>query len=386
MASGEAAIRYRSTIVYYAAFVALGVMDASLGPTLPALAGRTGISLGEAGLLFSVRAFGYILGSFIGGRLYDRFAGHRLLAGACCVVAVTLALTPSAAAWAFVPLMGVLFMMGVGAGGVDVGGNTLLAWTHRERVGPFMAGLHLFFGIGASLAPIIVAQSFELRTTLDWTYWVMASFPLPVALLLLMWPSSPRRAVRTEAQPERALRATGLPMMAAFFFAFVGIELGFGGWIFAFATEQELLSAAQAAYLTSLYWGAFTLGRLVAIPLCVRLSLQRVVELSLLGAFSASAAMALWAGPSMLWLGSAMLGLSIGPLFPTMISLAEQRLKLTGKMTSLFLISSGLGAMTIPWFFGFLMQSLGAAVLLPAVVVNVTLLGLIYVALRRHWL
>ena len=49
--------------------------------------------------------------------------------------------------------------MGVAEGALDVGGNTLLIWVHRHKVGPFMNGLHFFFGAGAFLSPIIIAQT-----------------------------------------------------------------------------------------------------------------------------------------------------------------------------------------------------------------------------------
>ncbi|CAK0910644.1 unnamed protein product [Prorocentrum cordatum] len=51
-----------------------------------------------------------------------------------------------------------------------------------------------------------------------------------------------------------------------FLFVYVGIEVAFGGYVDAFAQERTWLGASKldAAQLTSVYWGALCLGRLVA--------------------------------------------------------------------------------------------------------------------------
>jgi len=64
------------TLGYYAAFIALGLVSASLGPTLPGLANNTGSQLSHISLLFVARSSGYLAGSLLGGRLYDRITGH----------------------------------------------------------------------------------------------------------------------------------------------------------------------------------------------------------------------------------------------------------------------------------------------------------------------
>src|SRR4029079_19394313 len=107
------------TLTYYVAFIALGLTSASLGPTLLGLSAQTGSSLSEISYLFTARAFGYLMGSFIGGRLFDRLPGHRAMAVALIVIAVLLASVPE------IPLLwlliAVLLAVGVMEALVDVG-------------------------------------------------------------------------------------------------------------------------------------------------------------------------------------------------------------------------------------------------------------------------
>ncbi len=185
----------RQLFGYYAAYVALGLVGASLGPTLPGLAENTGVGLGEAGLFFTSRSLGYTLGSLYGGRAYDRLPGHTLMAGTIAMMVIALGLAPVTAV--FWILLVVLFAMGVGEGTLDVGGNTLLLWQYRQRVGPYMNALHFFFGAGSFLSPIIVAQALELGGGIRWAYWVLALAIAPLALWLARLPS-PRRAHNQE--------------------------------------------------------------------------------------------------------------------------------------------------------------------------------------------
>ena len=142
------------------------MVAASLGPTLPGLAENTGSDIAQISYLFTARSFGYLLGSLRGGRAFDRVKGQSLMAGLLFCMAGMMALVPLARSLWF--LAALLLILGLSEGAIDVGGNTLLVWVHRERVGPYMSALHFFFGIGALIAPLIAAQ-FLLRTNeINW--------------------------------------------------------------------------------------------------------------------------------------------------------------------------------------------------------------------------
>ncbi len=148
------------TLGYYGAILALGLAMAVLGPTLLGLASQTQSDTGAISVVFVANAVGYMLGSLLGGSGYDRRAGHRLLAAAILLMAGMLALTPwMVHLWS---LGAVLLVLGVTEGIVDVGSNTLLVWVHRDRVAPWMNGLHFCFGVGSVLAPLIVGGTLSL--------------------------------------------------------------------------------------------------------------------------------------------------------------------------------------------------------------------------------
>lgn len=354
---------------YYAAFIALGLITAALGPTLPGLAEQTGTTLGQISYLFVARSLGYLLGSFFGGRLYDRLPGHPILAGMLLSMAVIIFLVP------FVPLLWllviVLVIIGLTEGAIDVGGNTLLVWVHQDKVGPFMNALHFFFGVGAFLAPVIIGQALLMSGGIAWGYWILGVMIMPVAVWFFFLPSPPIQRTASDGST-KVTNNVLVVLIAAFFFLYVGLEASYGGWIYTYATTLELTSVANAAYLTSAYWGALTVGRLLSIPLATRLRPRFIIAGDLVGALLSVAVLVIWSQSLLaVWIGTLGLGLSIASIFPTMLSLAERNMTVTGQVTGWFFVGASTGGMTVPWLVGQLFEVIG-----PSVVIWMTLIGL----------
>ncbi len=364
------------TLSYYAAFIVLGLITGVFGPTLPDLAQNTHTALNQISAIFAARSFGYLIGSWLAGHGYDRLPGHPLFAAALAVTALTFALIPVLPLLGL--LIGVLLVLGMAEGAIDVGGNSLLVWVHGERVGPFMNGLHFFFGVGAFLAPLVIAQLTLATGEFRWAYWVLAALVAPVAFVFVRLPSPPiqHAAHQTHPTPTNPLLVA---LIAALLFVYVGAETGYGNWIFTYATQLNLANATDAALLTSTFWGAFTLGRLLGVVISHRAKPATIILLDLAGSLICVAIVALLPRSlPALWVGTLGAGLFMASIFPTAIALAGQRLTLTASITGWFLIGAGMGAMAFPWLIGQLLEPAGAAILIPIVLVSLVLdLGLL---------
>jgi FHS family Na+ dependent glucose MFS transporter 1 len=368
------------TAVYYAAFIALGLASASLGPTLGGLAQHTHTRLSEISFIFSARALGYLIGSVVGGRIYDRWPGHGVMVGVFVVMAAALALTP------VIPLLwlltAVLLVLGMGEGAMDVGGNTLLMWVHRSEVGPFMNGLHFFWGVGAFLSPIIVAQAVLVSGDITWAYWMLAVLMLPVVIGLLRLPSPAPQPSRHVSESKRVRHILLVILIALFLFLYVGAEGSLGGWIFTYTVAMRLSSETAAAYLTSAFWGSLTAGRLLAIPLAARLRPRSVLLIDLAGCILSLGFILLWPNSlAAVWVGAIGTGLAMASIFPTTLSLAESRLHITGQVTSWFFVGASLGGMTVPWIIGQLFEPVGPYATMLTIMVDVVLMAGVFVAM-----
>lgn len=348
--AGEGSAPASRTAAYFVAFVTMGLTMCSLGPTLPGLAGRTGTGLGEASVLFAARSLGIMLGSLRGGRWFDRVPGHPVLAATVCVMALTMAVVPAVPAlWL---LAAVMLLLGAAEGVLDVGVNTLLVWSHGARVGPYMSGLHFFFGVGACVSPLVVAQSLAFNHSVAPAYWALALLALPAAFWLLRLPSPPARRAPADEGAGRTDRRL-VVLIALFLFLYVGAEGSFGGWIYAYALAQGVADETRAAYLTSAFWGALTLGRLVAVPLAARFRPRAILLGDLCGCLLSAGVLLAWPrSPAAVVAGTAGLGFSMASIFPVTLSFAERRMALTGRVTGWLLVGASAGGMTVPWLIG----------------------------------
>lgn len=373
-------VNIKKTTAYYASFVLLGLTAAILGPTLPGLAEHTGTQLNEISFLFTARSLGYLLSSLFGGRTYDRFPGHFVLAGFLLIISGTAFIAP------LVPelwiLAFVLLIVGIGEGGIDAGANTLLVWVYRDKVGPYMNGLHFFFGLGAFLSPIIVAWAIRISGDIVWGYWILALLVLPVAVWLLRL-VSPQASVESGEQLEVNHDYLLIGIVILFFFLYVGAEVSYGGWVFTYSIRKLGLSeASNAAYLTSAFWGALTIGRLISIPVALRFRPRVILFMDLIGCLLSLGAVIVWPDSvSALWVGTLGLGLFMASIFPITLTLVGRHMTMTGQVMGWFLVGAGLGGMFLPWLIGQLFEQVGPQVTMIAITIDLIIAFAVYILL-----
>lgn len=339
---------------YYAAYLLLGLMLTSIGPGMDALQEQSGSSKAAVGFLVVVMSLGYVVGSIVGGRLYVRLVGHRVLSASLLAMALlTFTIPWLSALWL---LIGVFFLIGLALGIMDVGGNTLMVWLYRSDVPPYMNALHLCFGIGAFLGPLVMNGFAAATDSAVTTYWLYAALMLPVTLWLARMPSpesppaeEPAVGIRTALRRHAWL----ITLISAFFFMHMGAELAFGAYITSYAQDQVSYSESLARVVNSMFWGGLVVGRLVAIPLALRLRAGSMLQIDLLGAGAGIALIALLPGSTVaLWIGTIVLGMSIASMIPSSINFAGERMPITSQITALFLVGGSLGSTVLPLIVG----------------------------------
>jgi FHS family Na+ dependent glucose MFS transporter 1 len=372
--------RIGQTAVYYLAFSLLGMTYAAVGPTIANLAQQTNSEVSQISYLLTARWLGYLIGSFVGGRLYDRFRGHVVMAAMLVLVAVTTAAVPT------VPQLGVLvavlIIYGIGAGAVDVGGNTLLIWVHGRRVGPWMNALHFFYGLGAFIAPLIVAQVVLRTGDFRWTYWLIALLVLPAILSAWLTPSPDRRTTSADGS---AVPFDGrlVALFAVFLFLVVAAESSFADWISPYALARGL-SDVNSAYVASAFWGALMFARLLFIPIAARVKPSSVLLSNIVGC-AVGAGLILLAPGSVVALaaGAVIFGLSVAVMIPSALTLAGNRMHVTGRVTGWFLVGASLGGMSMPRLIGQMFVPVGPWSAIAAILATVLGMFVVYPFLVR---
>lgn len=383
-ASPERKIAIAQTAAYYAGFICVGLCGGQLGPALSALAAHTGSTLGTISIVFVASAIGRLIGSLSGGWLLDRVRGHPLMALGYLFVGIAMVLIPLAQS--LPALIGVLLFYGVAVNWLDVGANTLIVRVHGEKVAPYMNGLHLTFGVGASLAPLLVGRSFALTNDIYASYWLVAALMLPMALWQLRLPSpvAPHAdSIRNAQQvPPKLILALGV-----FFFCLVGVEVTGAQWTFNLGLALGMSREAGAPLLASTFWWMYSLGRLISIPLALRVPPARYLVIDLAGGvvFAFVLLFALLSGGSemLVWIGVIGSGLAIASAFPSALSYVGGHMNMTGKVTGSLFASANIGVMVVPWLIGQLFEPVGTATVPAASLILLAIAGLAFVVIMR---
>lgn len=348
-------------LTYAICFVSLGLCMPLLGVLLPYLAGKIGVSLGQISFLFTTGSLGYMAGSAGGGRLFDKFDGHGLMIIGLLIMVLVGILIPLVP-W-FYLLLFVVFLFGIGRGVVDIGGNVNLLWIFHSDAGPYMNALHFSFGVGAFLSPILIHQVM-IRTDglLIWPFWVISVLCLPgiIGLKILKSPKNHEPIVSLE-QKTTTIDFKLITLLIILCFLYASIEVGFSGWIFTYSTELEIVSETAGSFMTSVFWGALTLGRLLSIPIAKRIKTSHLlIGNFILGILFLGLILIYPLNPAILWIGSTGLGFALSSVFPTLMTLAETRQKMSGGVTGLFFLGASSGGIVTPMLLGQIFEYIGS--------------------------
>jgi len=192
-----------------------------------------------------------------------------------------------------------------------------------------------------------------------------------------------RKPADASVPGERNDRLLGLIVL--FFFLYVGAEAGFAGWIYTYALSLKLATATGAAYLTSVFWGSFTLGRLLAIPISAKVAPRTILVTDLAASICGVSAILIWQTSTIVvWAGTFVVGLSLASLFPTTVNLAEQRMVLNGRVTSWFFIGASAGGMCVPWLIGQVFEQRGAVITMVMILCDLALTASVFLLMIRQ--
>lgn len=362
-------------IIYLLSFLAIGLESATLGPTMKQLSVSTGSSLAAVTTFIAIKALGYTAGTIIGSRLFDQFRGHIIMIISIAFMTFGMLMIPFARS--FVIAVSFITILGFVEGVIDIGGNLLIMRVFQDNLPPYMNALHSMFGVGCLLAPLITAHFMTAGNSLQMTYWVIASFFIPSMVGFLLLPSPLMiPAVKVEESGQK-LQNQIVILFALLFFAYVGVAITFSNWVFTYASESKMMSDRSAAYLNSVYWGAFTLGRLIAVFLSRKIKPEKLLICDYVGSTLTLGFMMLFRGnPAALWIGTVFLGLFLATVYPTLMVFAGSLFPVTGSVASRFMTGSGMGVLTIPFLMTYLFNRIGISIV-PVILFIVGLIGLI---------
>jgi fucose permease len=359
--------------IAYSGFVALGLSSGLLGVAWPSIRGSFDLSLDAVGTLLVATTAGSLLSSFSSGPIVSRIGAGRLLLVASVLMGIGLLGYSLAPTWWVLVLIGVL--SGMGAGAMDAGMNTYFAANHSASL---MNWLHACFGLGATLGPVVMTTVLNMGQSWRWGYVVAGilqgllalSFGLTLPQWRLAGANSSEARARSSVASVRTgdtLRLPGVWLGVALFFVLTGVEGTAGQWPYTLFTEGRGVAPSAAGMWVSVYWGSLTVGRIVFGFVVDRLGVVSSVRLCLTGVILGAACVWWNVADVVGFLGLALIGFSLAPLFPLLISHTPRRLGAAHAPNAIGfqVAAAGLGLSLLPGLAGVLAESLGLEIIGP---------------------
>jgi fucose permease len=367
--------------IAYLGFVSLGLPDGLLGVGWPSIRRTFDLPLGALGALLLTFTLGYLLASFVSGRLLAGLGVGTRLALSCLGTATSLLGFALAPAW---PVMvGLGFLLGAGGGAIDAGLNTYVATHHGPRT---LNWLHASFGLGAATGPLIMTAVLAADLAWRWGYAIVGLAQLALAAcfgLTRGWWTSPgvaRLPGPVSARGAASLRATlRLPPVwlgIALFFVYTGVELATGQWSYSLFTEERGVAKSTAGFWVSVYWGSLTVGRVLFGVVAGFARIELLLRACLVAIVAGTALIWLDLAELASFLGLALVGLALAPIFPSLIATTPARLgpAHTANAVGFQVAAAALGGALLPGLIGVLAGRIGLDVVAPALFVAACLL------------
>lgn len=336
-------------------FLAFAAPIAMLGVIWPETRERFDQSLGTLGLVGFVYGVGRLSTALSGPVLVRRFGTGWSFVAMLVVLTAAIGATAAAPAW---PLFLVGFaLIGMASGSLDSLGAGFIAAI--RDVGS--AGLvHGAYGVGSTLGPVLVLAAPGWRWSLAFAAGIGAAAAIVATGARRSWPASESPAAAGRGRAPRRAVAVSIGAL----FTFVAFEVTAGQWAYTHLTEERGVGATLAAVAVALYWGGITVGRLALIRSDVRSAVDRT-RLVRLAMVTAAATLTLAAAPAALTpVALVVVGLTLAPITPSLFASTSSRVggDHAQRLAVLQLAATNAGAITLPFFTGALVDSIGPGV------------------------
>jgi fucose permease len=334
---------------------------------------------------------GYFAASFLSGWLMARLPPANLLILSCGVAAASLA------GYAFAPSFAIIVLAalfsGAGAGILDGGMNVYFAAHYGPRL---MNWLHACFGIGSTLAPLLINLILDSDASWRIGFAVVSAGYLVTAILFFVTRPHWRNltvGVGSEADAPKIQHATAVSTLKLaavwlgiiLFIAYAGMELSAGQWAFSLFHEERGVGESLARFWVSLYWGSFTVGRIVFGIIVHQVKPHTLIRGCFVGI--ALGMLLVWWNPNdaASFGGLVIYGFMLAPIFALMITNTQERLGPVHAPNAIGfqVAASSFGAGGIPALIGIIAEETGLEILPPFLLVLLAVMVAAYFAINR---
>ncbi len=346
----------------YLIFLCFGMFMGGIGTVFNELAVQTSSSLTAIGGIITFLFLGSLLAQVAAGPLTDRFGHGNTLVAALIILG--LGIIGFTFARSLPVMFALVFITGIGQGGVDIGANLVVSDSAPEDNTSVLNLLHFFFGVGAFLGPALISLTIASTGSglLVERLTAGALVLLGITIYFLLRDQKTRSVVdsKTVAQKDQGFRVYLSPLLwllGILMVAYVGLEFGLGSWITNYMSITTGVALQYGALVTSAFWGALALGRLAGAAASPRMTRMKLMTVALVSSLVGALGMipsqgAIW--PTVLCI--AWISFSFGTVYPTTVAYAIAEFpNEQGKAVGFLVALGNIGGIVLPWLAGILL-------------------------------
>ena len=320
-------------ILIYFSFISLGLSDSQLGAAWPSMYGLLNVPLHYAGFISMISAGGTVVSAVFSGKIIKRFGTAAVVASGFFLTGF--ALTGFSFSNSFIALCLFAVPLGLGGGAIDVSLNNYVALHYKAR---HMSWLHCFWGVGASIGPIVMSAFLLYKNSWNLSYRTIGIIHFGIIVLLLLssslWKKSEQgsqgelgsQSEQSNA-PEKtrpvgiksAFSVTGVKEALLVFFCYCTIETLTALWGASYLVTIKGIAKETAARWLAFYFIGITSGRFITGFITMKLNNRQIVRIGQLIIACGIVTLILPLKSNFLLPGLFLIGLGCAPIFPSLL-------------------------------------------------------------------
>ncbi|KAG2213340.1 hypothetical protein INT46_007199 [Mucor plumbeus] len=333
--------------------IVAGLNDGSIGTIIPRLKDYYSISNETISLLFLCSALGFFISAGLNGYIVHKIGQlNTLYFGSTLMLVSFIVLSMG---FPFPVMACTMPFVGAGMAVLDAGMNV---FTANLPLATLMLNiLHALYGVGAMISPLVA--SFLLKNDISWKG--MYIFLSTVAIINIamitfgFWKVDFEEVAEENEQQDNvkinhkeltkiAIFNRVTLISAAYILVYVGVEVTLGGWGYTWLKEGRQGDSIAMANVVSGYWAGLASGRILLGYLSSRFGEKLMIALFTIMIIAGLFVMMVSNNVVIDSTAFVTLGLLLGPMFPTTISLASKALPRSFHATSIgFMAALGAG-------------------------------------------
>ena len=353
-------------VIIYLAFISLGLPDSLLGSAWPVAYAQLGAPVSYAGFVSISITIGTVVSSLFSVRVIRKIGTGGVTAA--CVLLTASALLGISFTHSFVVLVLLAIPLGLGGGAIDAALNNYVALHYKAS---HMSFLHSFWGVGASISPLIMSHF--LKQGGNWQGGYRTVSIIQLSLAVVMFATLPLWGKVSHASPDEllggpieidnraAIKKRGAVFAVLSLFFYCAAEASIGLWAPTFFVRVRGVDPSVAAVWGSLYYFGIMGGRMMSGLLAMRVRELTLIQIGLVLAVLGALLLALPLPQVFALVGILLFGLGCAPVFPNLIHITPRRFgaKYSQAVIGLQMASSYVGATLMPPLVGWVGQSFG---------------------------